>query len=46
MVTAAVEGLLVAALVEVRPDSPQIMVESVTRLLAAVQAMGPSRKDP
>jgi TetR/AcrR family transcriptional regulator, regulator of biofilm formation and stress response len=46
MVTAAVEGLLVDALVEVRPDSPQIMVESVTRLLAAVQAMGPSRKDP
>ncbi len=46
MVTAGVEGLLVDALVEVRPDSAQIMVESVTRLLAAVQAVGPSRKDP
>ncbi len=46
MVTAAVEGLLVDALVEVRPDSARIMVESVTRLLAAVQAVGPPRKDP
>jgi DNA-binding transcriptional regulator YbjK len=40
MVLATVEGLLVGALVEVRPDSPQIMVETVTRLLSAVQAAG------
>jgi len=41
LVLATVEGLLVEDLVEMRPDSFQIMVETVTRLLAAVRAAGP-----
>ncbi|HEY0537479.1 MAG TPA: TetR family transcriptional regulator [Actinoallomurus sp.] len=41
LVLAAVEGMLLEALVEVRPDSTHIMVETVTRLLVAVRAAGP-----
>jgi DNA-binding transcriptional regulator YbjK len=40
LVLATVEGLLLEALVELRPDSTRIMVETVTRLLAAVRATG------
>jgi DNA-binding transcriptional regulator YbjK len=46
MVLATVEGLLVEAIVEVRPDSRQIMVETVTRLLSAVRAAGPQESHP
>lgn len=45
MVRTMVEGLLAEAIVEVRPDSYRIMVETVTRLLSATQAAGPPDRE-